>query len=214
MAVVTLIRVAIAVSPAVYRIVSSSGPGDLNKIANTLAAHWSEMHDANTDPAELSTRISDPEGEVFYVTDFSGTFELRKLAWRLSRAPSGGTVEDVAVMTFHFLKVSGGAAAAWVDGTDLPALETQVSNYWTAIKGNFPPFIHSDQYRWYKDGPAFYELRSDPAPARYVPTGNNPAVRVTEVDDAGTGSGVAAVLPPQAATTITERCSSRAHWGR
>ena len=116
-------------------------------------------------------------------------------------------------MTFHFLKTSSGTPAAWVDGTDLPALETLIGNYWTSTKIYYPSFLHSDQYRWYRDGPAFYELRATPAPARYVPlpTGN-PAIRVTEVDVAGTGSGN--VMPPQMAISVTEKTSSRLHWGR
>lgn len=214
MAIVVVFRVAIVLTPIAYRVVSSSGPGDANRVANTLANFWSRISDADEDPAELSVAMSEAEGEVFYVTDFTGTFELRKLAWRISRAPTGGTVEDVAVMTFHFLKVSGGTPAAWVDGTDLPAIEALFTTYWGTMKPYYAPHYHSDQYRWYKDGPAFYELRETPAPARYVPiAAGNPAVRVTEVDVAGTGS-TTANLPPQCAMTITEKTSARAHWGR
>lgn len=163
---------------------------------------------------EIETQLNtgvDPEiGPVWNMTDFASPFELRKLQFRMSRAPSGG-VEDVDVNTFHFIKASGGTPAAWVDGTDLPALEGFVTTYWAAIKGFFPSFMHADQYRWYKDGPAFYELNGDGT--AYVPIGaGNPAVRVTEVDVAGTGSPPN--LPPQDALTITERTSSRKHWGR
>jgi hypothetical protein len=145
------------------------------------------------------------------VTDFTGAFELRKLQWRLSRAPSGGTIEDQDVCTFHFLKVASGAPAAWVDSTDLPAVETALGTFWGAIDSKFPPFLHSDQYRWYKDGPAFYELNT--AGTAYVPIGDNPAIRVTEVDTAGTDS-TNVVFSPQTAMTITRRTSSRHHWGR
>lgn len=166
------------------------------------------------DADDLETALNagaDPETDpVFGVTDFPDPFELRKLSWRLSRAPAGG-VEDVDVMTFHFIKATGGVWSPFNDSADLPALEALVDAYWTAIKGFFPSFMHSDQYRWYKDGPAFYELND--AGTAYVPIATgNPAVRVTEVDVPGSASPPN--LPPQLALTVTEKTSSRPHWGR
>jgi hypothetical protein len=145
------------------------------------------------------------------VTDFTGSFELRKLQWRISRAPTG-RIEDVDVCTFHFIKVSGGTPTTWaVDFSDLATIETALAAMWTTDKTDYPSFMHSDQFRWYKDGPAFYELNGDGT--AYVPIGDNPAVRVTEVDVAGTSSSTA-VLPPQVAWGSTEITSSRKHWGR
>lgn len=213
MAIVPLLRLVIILSPIAYRAVASSGPGDASRIANQLASFWSRITNAAEDLATLSTEMSEAEGEVFFVTDFTGSFELRKLAWRLSRAPAN-TVEDQDVLTFHFLKVASGAPVAWVDATDLAAIEARITTFWAAIKNNFPNSTHSDQYRWYKDGPGFYELRDLPAPPRYVPLAvGNPAIRVTEVDVAGAG-GAVDIMPPQVAMTITEKCSARPHWGR
>lgn len=181
---------------------------------NAYRRYKQDLEDITADPDEISAGMSEsigaPEGGTIIVTDFTGTFELRKLQWRISRAPAG-RIEDVDVCTFHFIKVSGGVPVAWNDSTDLAALETLFNTYWGSIKTLYPTFMHLDQYRWYKDGPAFYELNGDGT--AYVPKGDNVAVRVTEVDVAGT-AGASPQLPPQCAHTVTERTSSKRHWGR
>jgi len=215
MAAIVVFRVALALSGPVVRWCVTNGC-DANTAANALARFAGRLSDPGEDPDELSSDITayvapSTEGGSFIVTDFTGTFELRKAQVRMSRAPSGGTVEDVAVNTYHFIKTSAGSPAAWVDGTDLPALETLLNSFWGSIKGKYRSFVHLDQYRWYADGPAFYELNE--GGTAYVPIGDNPALRVTEVDVAGTQAGANA-LPPQCAMTVTEKCSSRKNWGR
>jgi hypothetical protein len=181
-----------------------------------VARFYTRIFDSSEDPAALSADMTAEiaaatEGGSIIVTDFTGTFELRKLQWRFSRAPSGGTIEDVDVNTFHFIKATGGTPGTYVDSTDLAAVETAADTYFNAIKAFFPSFMHSDQYRWYKDGPAFWELNDEGT--RFVPITPNPAIRVTEVDAAGTSSATV-VLPPQDAMTVTEKTSARQHWGR
>lgn len=213
MAVVLGFRVAIALTPILYRWVAAGGSTYPGAISNGLQYSWHRLTDPEDDPSDIGAIMSagyPEEGAAFSVTDFTGTFELRKLQWRISRAPAG-RIEDVDVCTFHFLKVASGAPASYVDGTDLPAVETALSAFWTTEKTDYPSFMHSDQFRWYKDGPAFYALNGDSS--AYVPIGDNPAIRVTEVDVAGT-SGATAILPPQCAFSITEKTSSRKHWGR
>lgn len=213
MAIVWVYRAAIALSPVVTRICQSAGC-DANSYANAAARFDRYLNDITADPAEISAGMSlylgAPEGGLALVTDYTGTFELRKLQWRLSRAP-GSRTEDVDVMTFHFLKVSAGTPVAWVDGTDLPLIETGLNTLTTALKSFWFPFTHSDQYRWYADGPAFYEIVSGNPIA--TPIGDNPALRITEVDVAGTASSTTA-LPPQCAASVTEKTSARKHWGR
>lgn len=145
------------------------------------------------------------------MTDWAAPFELRKLQWRLSRAPSGGIAEDVDVMTFHFAKAAAGVMGTFNDATDLAAVETALGTYVNTLKTGWKSYVHSDQYRWYRDGPAFYVLNE--AGTAYTPIGGNAAIRVTEVDVPGT-SATTAQLAPQLAMTITEVCSSRLHWGR
>lgn len=210
MAVVLLFRLAILVAPTVWRLTASSQPSNLFLVEQALRQYWERLGDPDEDPEELQSEMSSEE-VGFVVTDFTGTFELRKLQWRLSRSPAGGTVEDQDVMTFHFIKAPSGTPAAWVDSTDLPLIETAVGTYWTAVKSFLPSFVHSDQYRWYKDGPAFWELNE--AGTEYVPITPNPAVRVTEVDVPGTSTETHQ-MPPQVALTMTEKTSVRSAWGR
>jgi len=216
MAVVLAFRLAIFFGgPIAWRYVAAGGSTYSGAIQHGILAFYDRLNDPSEDPAELAAEMSAgyPEtGAAFTVTDFTGTFELRKLQWRLSRAPSGGTVEDQDVMTFHFLKTSAGAPGTYVDGTDLPAVETALGAYWTSLKDRYYPWVHSDQYRWYKDGPAFWTLNTDGT--AYVPIGSNPAIRVTEVDVAGTYGGSASSLPPQVSLTITEKTDVRKSWGR
>jgi hypothetical protein len=149
---------------------------------------------------------------VFVVTDFTGTFELRKLQWRISRAPSGGIVEDQDVMTFHFIKATGGTPGTYNDTTDLAAVETAAGTFFNSLKPDYPAFMHSDQYRWYKDGPAFWHTNA--AGDKVIPVIPNPAIRITEVDVPGTMTGGIPANPPQLATSVTEKTSSRKNWGR
>ena len=215
MAVVLAFRLAVFFGgPIAWRYVAAGGATYAGAYEHALTAFWERINDPGEDPAELAADMSagyPEEGAAFTVTDFTGTFELRKLQWRLSRAPSGGTVEDQDVMTFHFIKATGGTPGTYVDGTDLPAVETALAAYWTSLKVYYPSFIHSDQYRWYKDGPAFWQLNT--AGDAYIPISPNPAIRVTEVDVAGSGSG-SSVLPPQTALSVTEKVTFRKNWGR
>jgi hypothetical protein len=144
------------------------------------------------------------------MADISPTFETRKLQWRFSRAPAGGTVEDVAVFTLHYIKASA-PNGPWDDANDLPNIESTLNVFWTTIHDQFPAFMRSDQYRWYKDGPAFYELAGDGS--RYIPKGGNAAVRVTEVDSPGL-AGNESMMPPQIAMSLTLKTSMRKSWGR
>lgn len=215
MAVVLLFRVALQLAPAAYRI--CAGPTlDPQTCSHRLESVWNLLTDPAADPDAISATLTaqgggaDGEG-IWFVTDFTDTFELRKLQWRLSRAPSGGTIEDVDVMTFHFIKATGGVAGTYNDATDLAAVETSTNTLTTTLKAFWPTFMHSDQYRWYKDGPAFYKA-PDAGQPYYIPVGDNPAIRITEVDTAGTGSGNANA--PQLAMSVTEVTSQRKHWGR
>src|SRR5215471_14964661 len=154
------IGLAIETAPLVTRACATNGC-DFSAASNVVARWYGELIDPNSDPDQLSAQMSadlGPEGGSVAVTDFEAPFELRKLQWRWSRIPAGANPEDVDVCTFHWLKVSGSTPAPWVDGTDLPVLEGLVDAFWTSILANYPAETISHEYRWYKDGPAFYSL--------------------------------------------------------
>lgn len=144
------------------------------------------------------------------MADVEGSFELAKLQWRFSRQPAGGVTEDVAVMTFHFLKTSA-PTLPWSD-TDPATIEDDLTTFWGYYSTHCDTTMVSDQYRWYRDGPAYYELIPEEDPYHYQPKGDNPAFRVTEVDVPGTQT--VSMLPPQVAVAVTEKTSRRASWGR
>lgn len=212
-AIAPILRIAIQLTSATLRYCVSQGCST-EDFENAYHRYRKDLEDITADPDEISAGMSlyigAPEGGTITVTDFTGSFELRKLMFRLSRAPAGRT-EDVDVMTFHFLKVTSGTPSAWSDATDLGNVETAMNTWVTANKGSWFAFTHADQYRWYADGPAFYSLNGDGT--AYVPNGDNPALRITEIDVAGTATGTSC-LPPQCAVTVTEKTSSRKHWGR
>lgn len=216
MAVVLVFRVALVVTAGLVRWCTTYNC-DVQQWLTTASRFAGELLDPAKDPATLTTHMSadiaaGTEGTGgAVVTDFTGTFELRKLQWRFSRAPTGLGLEDVDVCTFHFIKASGGVPGTYNDSVDLAAVETAIGAYTNTLKAFLPPWTHSDQFRWYKDGPAFYAQQGGAGP--YLPIGGNAAIRITEVDVAGTGSS-SSVLPPQTAITVTERTSSRRHWGR
>lgn len=214
MAVVLAFRVAIALTPIVYRVVAAGGSTYPGAIERGLVASWDRLQDDSWDPAELQEEMSagwPEDGAAFSVTDFTGTFELRKLQWRLSRAPTGSPFgEDQDVMTFHFIKAAAGVPGTYNDATDLAAVETALNTFWGSLGPWQPINIVNDQYRWYKDGPAFWHLNT--AGDKYLPVTPNPAIRVTEVNSPGTGTGNS--LPPQVAQSVTEITTFRKNWGR
>lgn len=201
-AVVFLFRVAIALTPAVYRFCSTSGC-DANTAANAAARFWDRISSPSEDAAALSAEITStlPEGALFAVTDFTGDLDARKFTVRWSRAPTGST-EDQDQITMHMLGVTSGAPRAWVAGTDDAAVEAAFGTFWGSVKPSFPTTTHLDIYRWNMSGPSW-----DVTPSPY-----NPSVRVTEVDVAGTSG--ASMLPPQTAISVTLKTSIRKRWGR
>jgi len=202
MAVVIAFRVAIALAPIGYRIINGPAPTNLFLLKNALAQWWDSIIDPDWPPESLTELLTPFGGGDLNVTDFTGTFEGRKVAVRWSRAPAGGTIEDAATTTLHFLKIDTGAPAAWVDGTDDATVESAFGTMWAGIKDAYASTVKLDVFRWSKSGPDW-----DITPAPY-----NPAYRVTEVAVAGTGGG--SQLPPQVAVSVTHKTSVRKRWGR
>lgn len=135
---------------------------------------------------------------------WTGDYELRKLQVRYSRSPTGMGSQDVAVTTHHFLNLTADEPdATWTTG-DYTTVEGAWDTLWTSLKARQSPTTRLDQFRWYKDGPAFHPTPED----------GNPADRVTERDVPGTLAAGDTILPPQVAISVTERTALRKRWGR
>jgi hypothetical protein len=213
-AVVLAFRIAIMLTPTVARYCMTGGSPPTQGFSLWVQEHLDTLFDSEKSAAEVTAELQATldEGSVVLVADIEEPFELRKLQVRWSRAPSGGTLEDVDVCTFHFLKLDSGVPSnSWLTA-DYTTLETAFGTAWGAIKDYYNAFVHLDQYRWYADGPAFYHQVGGSGP--FVPIGDNAARRVTEVDVAGTAANGNPMLPPQVAISVTEKVSSRKHWGR
>lgn len=136
---------------------------------------------------------------------YTGSFEMRKLFVRWARAVGGGVTEDYAICTFHLLKIVGGSpSSAWVTA-DYTAAEARFDTFWTSCKPSYGAHVVLSEYRWFKSGPA-WEPKDAPNPV-------NPAERTTIRNVPGT-SAVGTSLPPQIASTLTERVPIRKRWGR
>jgi hypothetical protein len=138
--------------------------------------------------------VSVPNEWGLYVAEYTGNFELRKLAVHWSRTPSVGVVQDDDICTFHFLNLTAGAPdATWI-AADYAQVETAFDAFWTAILPNFMPETKLTQYVWRADGPAFKPFGTSLAPT----------LRATARSAAGSNGSTAGPLPPQIAMSVTE----------
>ena len=129
-----------------------------------------------------------------WLMQFTSAYELRELAMKWTRNFTGKPVDDHALVTFHILNTTGGLPDATWTTTDYTTCETRFDTFWGAIKDRYPPFGPTlAEYQWRPDGPA------------YKPFGSSlqPTLRTTARSVVGTGTGEA-MLPPQAAITVTE----------
>jgi hypothetical protein len=105
---------------------------------------------------------------------------------------------DDAQSHFDFLNITGGDPDdTWTSG-DYTTLETAITTWWAAIRGDFDNAMSLRDIKWYRHGPGIHPP--------------NPAERVTSPLMAGTSAATA--LPPQVATTLTFRTAVRRSWGR
>lgn len=205
MAIVWAFRIGVMVAPTVFRWAATGGSPPTQGFTLWLEEHfptWGQPSlTAEDATAYLQARL--PEGGYVAVTEFSGSFEMRKLQVRFQRTPPGGVIEDIDVCTMHFLKAPGGTPTnSWLD-SDYTTLESALDTWWGSVKAKYINTIQLGQYRWYASGPEW-----DVTPAPY-----NPARRITERSVVGTAAGTSA-LPPQCAMSVTEKTSSRPTWGR
>lgn len=203
MAVVVLFRLAIALAPpagaAATRAVKwAEGPG-VAQVDHLPKWLLDRLHDPGEADADLTDAVAAWSGTVSDVATFPEPFELRK--WQIEFSRSSGNVlgDDVAVITFHVLKlVAGNPDATWVTA-DFNAVQNALLSWWAAIKEWFPNETILDRIKVYKAGP---EIEKGGAP---VWDDTAPTVP---------GTSTAEAMPPQVALSVTERAGEKLHWGR
>ena len=127
------------------------------------------------------------------------TFIGRKVTLVFDRpAEANLSTRDTIETSFALFKISATEPSPDWDSGDYSDAETIIETWWGAVKGTFASDLTFEEIRWYQEGPEI------------VPP--NPAVRITSVASAATGSGPA--LPPQTSTTVTLQTPLRKYWGR
>lgn len=174
---------------------ASGQPGPTDAIAWL----WDRLHDPDDPDASIAEALSDRTSYAWSVATYNDPFELRKLHMQLTISDGVTVVDDVRVMTFHFIKlVSGSPSSAWVQA-DFDALVARFDTFWASAKALYRPSVKLDRYKFYKAGPAI----------------TPPQVPVYDLDrDIAGSQSSGAQLPPQVALSVTEKAGSKRFWGR
>jgi hypothetical protein len=200
MAVVFVFRAGVLLTPLAYRVLrASEGPG-AEQVTGIPGSLWARINDPGESSGDLELALGEATGRMWSVTDYTGTFELRKaqVRWGRSGGAAGGT--DDAVTTHHFIKIAGGApSGTWVEA-DFTGLESALAGFWSSIKDAFTPNTIYKQVRWYRVVPGT--------------TSNGAPVRVIDPNVPGTAPNTQIPFPPQVAVSVTERTSDVKSWGR
>jgi hypothetical protein len=206
MAVYLAGRIAIALGPSALRWITVSAPVTAPQFVVRSQALWQRLHDPAEADSELATALSDSSGYSATVTTYSTTFELRKLQVLFSRTSGAATPEDDAVVTFHFLKLAGGAPSdSWIEA-DFTTVEAALDTYLTTVRAYLKASTAVKQFRWYAAGP---QVDADlGGPGR-----TGPPRRVVDRNAAGTYA-LSSTMPPQIALSVTEKTSDPTAWGR
>lgn len=124
---------------------------------------------------------------------------VRRATMEFTQTPPGSVADDVRLIHFDFLNLTGGVPDDTWTSTDFSTLTGHLSDFWTAIKPDLSTTLTAGVIRFYRIGPGIVP----PNPAEFV-TG---AI--------GTSGGSAgAPLPPQDALSITLKTADRKRWGR
>lgn len=157
------------------------------------------MRDPSESDAALSTAVSEAVDTVAEVATYNEPFELRKVQLQISSNDQLVAQDDMRVITFHLVKLSGGSPTAdWVAG-DFTAANTAFVAFWNAMLTYYKGHTALKKISYYKAGP-------DVSPPQ-------PPVFSSDHNIIGTSGGVDS-CPPQVAVTVTEKAGTKPHWGR
>jgi hypothetical protein len=197
-AIVWAFRVGVALTPATLRLWRNvQGPQ-----AETYLKVGEELKRRLTDPSEsdadLAEALSKQNGYPVLVTTISGDFETRRLQMEFSVTGASLLDEDIRVITFHAIKLSGGAPINTWDSADFQAMTVAIDTWWNAVKV------------WYHQNFVWTRLAFYRAGPNVVP----PQTHVFESLQNSGGLSLGQTLPPQVAVSVTERAGQKKNWGR
>lgn len=132
-------------------------------------------------------------------TGGSGHPQLSTCSLVFTRTTPTSIVDDVMVTSFNFAGAVIANATSPLTSAEKATIEGLLNTWWTTVKPFCPSSLTLKEYRWHD----YADVKAKPGPA----------VRITAVGVAATGSIVTAV-PDQVAETQTFRTASRRHWGR
>lgn len=156
------------------------------------------LSDPNTTDEELEQILGLENGYPVAVTTITGNFEVRRVQLEFSVTGAALIDEDVRVITFHHIKLSGGQPVLTWDAADFSALDTAYTTFWNNIKGWYHSQMIWSRIAFYKAGP------------NIVP----PQPPVYTADKSVPGTATAVTLPPQVAVSVTEIAGQKRNWGR
>lgn len=129
----------------------------------------------------------------------AGGIGVRRATLVLDRSAGVNPTDDVALMHFDFLNITGGSPDdTWIT-SDFTTLEGFLTTWWGSVRPLVPSWYRFSRVLWHRVGPGI------PMP--------NPAVRILDIASPTLGTGGTS-LPPQAACSITFRTGVRKSWGR
>lgn len=198
MAAVWAFRIGVKLMPltlAGWRYVQSPGLDKPFRLSEHLKKR---LADPGESDAALSQAVSQENGYSANVATITGDFEVRRVQLEFTATGPAILDEDVRVVTFHHIKLSGGAPISTWDAADFAALNDIYSNWWTSMKVWYPTGFSWTAIRYYKEGP------------NIVPP--QPPVHQQELAAPGTSGNPS--LPPQVACSVTEIAGQKKNWGR
>lgn len=161
-----------------------------------------EQADRLTDPdvsdSDNSEMLTRSHGSLIRVATITGDFEVRRVQLEFSVTGTSLLDEDVRVMTFHMLKLSGGAPISTWDQADYDAAVGWFTTWHGTLRGLWRPEMVWSAIKFYKAGPAI------------VP----PQVPAYSLDKNEPGTATTVTMPPQVAISVTEIAGVKKGWGR
>lgn len=199
MAAVLILRLALAVSPVVVRLVISENTSAGDRQLDFADHVWDWLWDPDANVEEASSGLSEFYGYSVLVSDHNEPFELILAQFHITRDSGAPAGTDDAIFTMHFLPLTADAPREISMPDDGTAIQVAMAAVWTALKTKYPATMKMQGMKLYRSGP-------DVLPPQ-------PPIFTWTYGVAGT-NGDQVIPPPQVALSVTNKTSDPGSWGR